>query len=104
MVIEIQQSFLNRLIRFIHKTKIDTRRTYYCRQDKVASFLEVSPVTLSRQLNNQVIDVSFLHRYLVAAGLITKNVPCPKLDTFDVYLKLLPIESQKRIMKELIND
>lgn len=104
MVIEIQQRFLNRLIRFIHRTKIDTHRTYNCRQDKVATFLEVSPVTLSRQLNNEVIDLSFLHRYLIVAGLITKEVPCPKLDSFSVYLHLLPIESQKRIMKELIND
>ena len=104
MILNLPKNFLSSLVWFTIRNHKDQSKLCLYHDRDVAKFFRVSPVTLSRQLNSNKIDSDYLHRYLICAGLITKNVPSPDLSKLEYYLKSLPIESQKRINEVLNNE
>lgn len=79
----------------INKIRKESRYAY--NDQTICSFLNVSNVTFSRQMNSNKLDSAFLHKYLISAGIIPESVTEPIYDSLEAFISLYPDQYQKQI-------
>jgi len=98
---------LNRMYSILFNLRLAIKenvKAKYLYLDKdLAKHFGVSPTVLSRQINTNRIDATFLHKYLVKSGVLPLDCPMPNYESLESFISAYPNEFQTILKKVLSN-